>query len=380
MALNSLWFSGNDRLRLCSSSDAAHVKSGDRGDHVVLIQGALAIVDGLAVDASENATACYGPSTAAAVLAYKTRRNIVNRSYETTPDDIVGRMTIAALDDDIRLREAAQFQLAGAALPFARGLFFAGRATTTVRGVVVTETNSPWFTWAKTFSTTFRSIGADMVTVPNSAHPAVAADRLKQAATLAGTGGFLILSVGHGGHGETNREDEGFFDFAPGGTFRIAGRNAVLPGDPKPQNAQGPTGAKPAQASIFYNFRTPNPILKGGFDESREDHDLANPTPQGAQRLAFWRNYIDVANTFRGIRLSGVILLTCKVGGGTGFLGRLRDQWGTAVIAYRRRVVGTPMPNGRTRISLEGDAPGLGTNTAWGEFLFPIASDMVVVR
>src|SRR5215472_1929069 len=146
MALSSLWFSGNDRLRLCSSSDAAHVKIGDRGDHVLLIQGALALVDGLAVDPSENTTACYGPSTAAAVLSYKSRRNIVNRSYETAPDDIVGRMTISALDDDIRIREAAQFQLVGAALPFARSLFFAPRATTTVRGVVVTETNSPWFT------------------------------------------------------------------------------------------------------------------------------------------------------------------------------------------------------------------------------------------
>jgi hypothetical protein len=190
----------------------------------------------------------------------------------------------------------------------------------------------------------------------------------------------LILSVGHGGHAETNREDEGFFDFAPGATFRIAGRNAILPGDPKPLNAQGPTGGKPAQTSIFYNFRTPNPILHGGFDESREDHDLANPTAQGAQRLAFWRAYLDVANTFRGIGLSGVILLTCKVGGGTGFLARLKEQWGTAVIAYRRRVVGAPMGNGNTRMFLEGDAVGTGTNTAWGEFLFPIASDMVVVR
>jgi hypothetical protein len=43
----------------------------------------------------------YGRSTADAVLAYKRRRNIVNTSYQSTADDIVGTMTIQAMDDDL---------------------------------------------------------------------------------------------------------------------------------------------------------------------------------------------------------------------------------------------------------------------------------------
>lgn len=44
----------------------------------------------------------YGPSTARAVLSYKTKRSIINRAYQQTPDAIVGKMTIASLDDEMR--------------------------------------------------------------------------------------------------------------------------------------------------------------------------------------------------------------------------------------------------------------------------------------
>jgi hypothetical protein len=35
----------------------------------------------------------YGPATSAAVLSFKQARNIVNRSYQTQADRIVGKMT-----------------------------------------------------------------------------------------------------------------------------------------------------------------------------------------------------------------------------------------------------------------------------------------------
>lgn len=50
-------------------------------------------------------TQTYGPSTAAAVLSYKTNRQIINRSYQTKPDSIVGKMTIASLDAEMRGRQ-----------------------------------------------------------------------------------------------------------------------------------------------------------------------------------------------------------------------------------------------------------------------------------
>ena len=47
----------------------------------------------------------YGPSTADVVLAYKRKRNIINYSYQTTADNIVGKMTMAALDKEMLARE-----------------------------------------------------------------------------------------------------------------------------------------------------------------------------------------------------------------------------------------------------------------------------------
>ena len=47
----------------------------------------------------------YGPTTAKAVLAYKTRRQIINRSYQSKPDGIVGIMTMRVLDEEMVLSE-----------------------------------------------------------------------------------------------------------------------------------------------------------------------------------------------------------------------------------------------------------------------------------
>ncbi len=78
---------------------------GAQGDHVSKTQTALFLVDGLMVDVDELRDGFYGKSTAAAVLSYKRKRNIINTSYQTTEDDIVGKMTIAALDDDVVRKE-----------------------------------------------------------------------------------------------------------------------------------------------------------------------------------------------------------------------------------------------------------------------------------
>jgi hypothetical protein len=62
-------------------------------------------IDGLTIDPGEIKTQRYGPSTAAAVLAYKRKRKIINRAYQQSEDNIVGRMTIAALDKDMLDRQ-----------------------------------------------------------------------------------------------------------------------------------------------------------------------------------------------------------------------------------------------------------------------------------
>lgn len=108
MALSSHLFRGNPRLEAAAVSDSAHVMRGATGEHVRKVQLALIELEGSSI----NANGVYGPETAAAVLAYKQRRNIVNRSYQSRADDIVGKMTIAALDREMREAEAAAEEVA----------------------------------------------------------------------------------------------------------------------------------------------------------------------------------------------------------------------------------------------------------------------------
>lgn len=66
-----------------------------------MIQIALNEVDGLIIDPGEIAAKRYGASTAAAVLAFKKKRKIINFAYQKTEDNIVGKMTIAELDKEM---------------------------------------------------------------------------------------------------------------------------------------------------------------------------------------------------------------------------------------------------------------------------------------
>src|SRR5262245_38327094 len=97
MPLRSQLLRGDPKLEAAAVSDPAHIVPGARGEHVRKIQLALIQLEGAALDID----GIYGPTTASTVLAYKQKRNIVNRSYQTKSDNVVGRMTITALDKEI---------------------------------------------------------------------------------------------------------------------------------------------------------------------------------------------------------------------------------------------------------------------------------------
>jgi hypothetical protein len=101
MALNSKLFKGNTKLEACAVSNPAHIIKGAVGEHVSKIQTALIRLDGASIDSAELKALRYGASTAGAVLKYKQKRAIINRSYETTADDIVGIMTMARMDHEM---------------------------------------------------------------------------------------------------------------------------------------------------------------------------------------------------------------------------------------------------------------------------------------
>jgi hypothetical protein len=112
MPLISRLFSGDSKLQACLVSDPAHLTKGTVGDHVSKIHTALLILDDAQVASSELQAKTYGTSTAAAVLAYKSKRGIINFSYQNTADDIVGKMTIARMDTELAAVEAKPPSLA----------------------------------------------------------------------------------------------------------------------------------------------------------------------------------------------------------------------------------------------------------------------------
>ena len=76
MAHQSKLFAGDPKLEAAAISDPAHIMQGASGDHVRKIQAALIRLDGASIAADGK----FGAATGAAVLAFKKKRDIVNRS------------------------------------------------------------------------------------------------------------------------------------------------------------------------------------------------------------------------------------------------------------------------------------------------------------
>jgi hypothetical protein len=355
--------------------DAKHIRAGDSGLHVFLVQEALILLDGGRIKAAELNQWRYGPSTAAAVLRYKQARDIVNRSYQQTADDIVGKMTIASLDQDMYVLETGIVRLGGAALRL--GSILLGGPTVLLsvpKRVVITETALPWSKWAEQF------VAADparhaKVPIPNGTTLADIADAYKSAIGTAGPGGSVIISVGHGGAVDVSTED-GRLDLGPAGSFKVGGRNALLVGDPPPSHPSGPV--------VFHDTRAFYADSPGPGMWSRKEEDEHSGSPVARRRLANWKAYADIAAAFKAQRLAQIVLLTCRVGAAAGLILRVAQQWGNPVLGYKRRVIGQEI-DGRARVFLEGDPPGTfyqwpnTTNTPASETFWPIARDSVQV-
>jgi hypothetical protein len=100
--LLSKQFRDSEKLQRCLLSPADHVLPDSRGEHVGLIQEALTKLGIGVISADEISTELYGQTTKQAVLRYKgPPRNIINTDYQTSPDNIVGQMTIDRLDGDM---------------------------------------------------------------------------------------------------------------------------------------------------------------------------------------------------------------------------------------------------------------------------------------
>ena len=102
MALQSQLFRGDSKLESAAILDSAHIILGARGPHVGKIQQALNLLD----NAKIAEDSIYGPATADAVRAFKQKRRILGAS-QTQADNIVGKLTMAALDSEMLAKEKA---------------------------------------------------------------------------------------------------------------------------------------------------------------------------------------------------------------------------------------------------------------------------------
>ncbi|MEE4377861.1 MAG: hypothetical protein V2J55_10175 [Candidatus Competibacteraceae bacterium] len=104
--LRSDLFKDDSKLEECANIPLKHLKVGTTpGAHIAKIHAALERLrpSGPVISADEKRSMAYGSSTAAAVLNYKAFHvpPIINFSYQKRPDNIVGRMTIRAMDEEL---------------------------------------------------------------------------------------------------------------------------------------------------------------------------------------------------------------------------------------------------------------------------------------
>lgn len=91
------------QLTNCLNLDSAHIRPGDKGDHVAAIQDALTALRQRLPDLGlleiKDKRGEYGDDTRNAVKKYKEINNIVRKGQPL--DNIVGRMTITQMDNDL---------------------------------------------------------------------------------------------------------------------------------------------------------------------------------------------------------------------------------------------------------------------------------------
>ena len=346
--LKSKWFRDNERLRKCLLSDPAHVLSGDRGDYVYLIQGALQTLDYALISPQELIETKYGDSTAKAVLRYKTKRQIVNFSYQQAPDNIVGRMTMRSLDDEMFTLEGRYSRLL---LAF---------AVPSPSGVVVVQSQPFASAWANQF------VSANQPTWQKRQSPAggpkQVVEGLAKVIKEVGNQGMMIFAVGHGISGAL--PTQGGFDLADNDLLRIGGLGSY-------------TDLK-VFVDVYYDIVDHN----SGSPHSPMENDELTQNAGAKRRLENWGLWLKLCQAFRNTHLSVVILLTCNIGNNQEFLKKVAILWNTPIVAYKTYISfeGSVQGQQRARAVLDRDVnTHSGTDTPFAETHIPMSQPDIVI-
>jgi hypothetical protein len=102
-----------NRLQQCAENDAKNIYQGNDpvGDHVTAIHEALFLILPSVDLGDELSSSRYGPLTAAAVVKFKSDGKLngtggpILQPWQSTPDPIVGKRTVEALDKELKKRQ-----------------------------------------------------------------------------------------------------------------------------------------------------------------------------------------------------------------------------------------------------------------------------------
>jgi hypothetical protein len=180
--------------------------------------------------------------------------------------------------------------------------------------VILSVNDQQWNRWGDQFVAA-QPLARKQLLVSPAPSVGQAKAALLNAIREAGAGGTVIISVGHGAAGGDNPQ-EGMVDLAPRKVMRLGGANASVP---------------PNFVSVFYDV-----ALGGPPSVPDLDNDVKfNP---GASRLKNWRVYQEISAAFRAVAPREVVLLSCNVGNGVGFVRKIANDWGVVVRAYKVQV------------------------------------------
>lgn len=186
-------------------------------------------------------------------------------------------------------------------------------------------------------------------------------DVIVNAVRVAGntSGNELIIAVGHGGAAGLT---DGTVDLAPQRKTRLT---------------RGVVGSRTATgAEIFYDpfydvqLHPPLPSDKANDEDPR----VFGNTPPAKFRLGRYALYQNIGAAIQTGHIYKVIFLTCNVGNAISFIQKIAIDWQVLVKAYKRFLVfqlNLPGSIGKVRVFLEGDSPGMGSNTPAREVNLP---------
>ena len=152
------------------------------------------------------------------------------------------------------------------------------------------------------------------------------------AIAAAGTGGTLVMNVGHGALvADNGTKDEGMFQMLPSGS---------VVGTPGAMDICGRNAASTAFVNVFYD----EPKVKPNVSDIKFDEGQAPPP----ERLLRWRTYKEIGAAMKAQGLDRVILLSCEIGQSSGMMTKVAADWQTAVQAYSVELVAEEQKGDRT--------------------------------